>query len=368
VVVGERAARLGREGFFVEAGVAGEVGVAEVARQQQNVVPALPQRRQHDGKLKQAVVEVFPQAAVFDHLLRVAVGRADDARIEGDRFVAAHPLEGAVLKRTQELRLKVEAHLADLVEKDRPAVGLLELADALLLGVGKGALFVPEEGAFHQLRRHGRAVDLHERPLLAVGVVVNGLGDELLSGSAFPLHGDGDLCAHGFPHEAVHLLHRFALAHELAHAVALFHLVAQRVELALHARLFQRALERGLQLGHVVLPFGHVVVSAQLHRLDGRLDDALRRNHNDRQLRATLLQLLEHFDAAHARHHDVEQYHIGNRGVWGVQFIEKGAPLRIGGDLVLFALAQTMSHQPGVVAVVVNQGNSVTHSVRGEVM
>jgi hypothetical protein len=27
-----------------------------------------------------------------------------------------------------------------------------------------------------------------------------------------------------------------------------------------------------------------------------------------------------------------------------------------------------MSHQPGVVAVVVNQGNSVTHSVRGEVM
>ena len=49
-----------------------------------------------------------------------------------ERARAAEALELVLLQHAQELGLRARAHVADLVEEQRAAVGLLEAADALL--------------------------------------------------------------------------------------------------------------------------------------------------------------------------------------------------------------------------------------------
>ena len=54
------------------------------------------------------------------------------------------------------------AHVADFVEEQRAAVGLLEAADALLVGAREGALLVAEQLGLEQVLLQRRAVHLHE--------------------------------------------------------------------------------------------------------------------------------------------------------------------------------------------------------------
>ena len=53
--------------------------------------------------------------------------------------------------RAQQFRLKAKIHLADFVEQQRAAVGLLEFADAAGDSAGEGAFFVAEEFGFQEI-------------------------------------------------------------------------------------------------------------------------------------------------------------------------------------------------------------------------
>src|SRR4029079_8937497 len=85
----------------------------------------------------------------------------------------------------QDLGLRVRAHVPDLVEEERAAVGLLEAADALLVGAGERALLVAEQLGLEEVLLQRRAVDLHEVASRAQRVVVRRAGDELLVGTRF---------------------------------------------------------------------------------------------------------------------------------------------------------------------------------------
>ena len=89
------------------------------------------------------------------------------------RARAAEPLELVLLQHAQDLGLRVRAHVADLVEEQRAAVGLLEAADALLVGAGERALLVAEELGLEQVLLQRRAVHLDEVARGAVRVVVD---------------------------------------------------------------------------------------------------------------------------------------------------------------------------------------------------
>jgi hypothetical protein len=52
--------------------------------------------------------------------------------------------ERLFLKHTQDLRLRQRRHVADLVQKDGPAVALLEFADSPAISPREGPLLVPE--------------------------------------------------------------------------------------------------------------------------------------------------------------------------------------------------------------------------------
>ena len=72
------------------------------------------------------------------------------------RLLAAHPLEGLLLQDAQHLGLGLEAHVADLVEEERAAVGQLELAAPPRDRAGEGAALVAEQLGLDQLLRDRR--------------------------------------------------------------------------------------------------------------------------------------------------------------------------------------------------------------------
>jgi hypothetical protein len=77
--------------------------------------------------------------------------------------VAADAIELAVGEHAQEPGLQVERHVADLVEEERSAVGLLEATAACRLRAGEGAALVAEQLRLEQVLRDRRGVDGDER-------------------------------------------------------------------------------------------------------------------------------------------------------------------------------------------------------------
>ena len=143
---------------------------------------ALAQRRHLDGDHGEAVEEVLAEAALGDLLLQVLVRGGEHADVDAERLLAAHALERLLLQHAQHLGLRLQAHVADLVEEDRAAVGQLELAAAPRHRAGEGAALVAEELGLDQLLGDGRAVHLDEGAVAARRLRVDGARDQLLAG------------------------------------------------------------------------------------------------------------------------------------------------------------------------------------------
>jgi len=93
-----------------------------------NVLDPLTQRRQPDRNHIQPEVKIFPEQALVDQVAQILVGCRDNANICLDRSSTANGGVFALLQNPQEARLSFHGHIADLVEEQRSAVGLLEPA------------------------------------------------------------------------------------------------------------------------------------------------------------------------------------------------------------------------------------------------
>ena len=94
--------------------------------------------------------------------LQVAIGSGDDTYIGFQRLRAAEPLELALLEEAEKLRLDDEAHLTDLVEKERAAGRLLDPPRLRLEGAREGALLEAEELGLEEVLGQRRAIDRDE--------------------------------------------------------------------------------------------------------------------------------------------------------------------------------------------------------------
>ena len=98
----------------------------EVEGQGRDVLTPLGERRQPDREDVQPVKEVAAEATGLDTGLEVPVGGGQDADVHLDLGLAPQPGDAVLLHRPQELALGRRRYLADLVEEQRAAVGLLE--------------------------------------------------------------------------------------------------------------------------------------------------------------------------------------------------------------------------------------------------
>ena len=142
--------------------------VEERVGQLEDVVEPLAQRRQRDLEDAEPVVEVLAELAAPHRGVQVAVGRGDHA----DVGVAARACcRGAWNSRSSSTRSSlawtVGRHLADLVEEQHAAAGLLDPSRLGRDRAGERAALVAEQLRFEQLVGQRRAVDGDERPVLA---------------------------------------------------------------------------------------------------------------------------------------------------------------------------------------------------------
>jgi|SRR5579872_1840175 len=85
--------------------------------------PAIPQRRNSDGKYIQPVKEIAPKFSARDHASQIAIGCGYDSNIHAPCIGAAQPLEFSFLDGTQQLRLDRDWDIPDFIQKQGALVG-----------------------------------------------------------------------------------------------------------------------------------------------------------------------------------------------------------------------------------------------------
>ena len=158
----------------------------KIVGQQDNILLALPQGRNGYLDDVQAPVEVGAELLLFDELDEVLVGGGSDAHIHMLESVAPHRDITLILQHVQDFGLKRQGQLADLVQKEGTAVGVLdEPGTPLGVGAGKGPRDIAEKLAFQQVFGDRGAVDGKKGLVPAQAVPVEGLGQEALARTRF---------------------------------------------------------------------------------------------------------------------------------------------------------------------------------------
>src|ERR1051326_362241 len=90
------------------------------------------------------IEQIFAKLAARDHICEIAISRGDDTQIDSARNARAEHFIGAILQHAQQFHLRVSIEIADLIKKDRAAVGQFESAFAILTRIGEGAFDMTE--------------------------------------------------------------------------------------------------------------------------------------------------------------------------------------------------------------------------------
>ena len=155
----------------------------KVVGQLQDVFLALPQRRHSNIDSAQPVIQVRSEQAALGQCRQRPIGRRHDACVDALGAAAADALDHQVLDRAEQLRLRSHRQLGHLVEKQRAAVGMLELASPAS-HAGRRPLFDAKQLGLDQRLDERGAIDGDERTLPAAAELVNLARDQLLAGPA----------------------------------------------------------------------------------------------------------------------------------------------------------------------------------------
>ena len=103
----------------------------EVLGEEPDVSSSLAQRRHLDRIDVEPIEKVGSELLVADGLRQVAIRGCDDSGLYAQGLRPTDALELTILKNSEELGLKLERQVPDLVEEDGAAVRELETPDAL---------------------------------------------------------------------------------------------------------------------------------------------------------------------------------------------------------------------------------------------
>src|SRR3989441_6088964 len=117
----------------------------ESGGQAEDLLFAFSQRRDANLHHVETVVEIFPEVTAGERVLEIPIRRRHDSNVDIDDPVPADPREAEILKDMQKLGLEGEGKFGDLVEVDRPLVGVLELPGLTAVGSSERALLVAEQ-------------------------------------------------------------------------------------------------------------------------------------------------------------------------------------------------------------------------------
>ena len=280
----------------------------ECARQNRNIVRAIAQRRNRDGKHRQPEVQIFAEQFGGDAGAQRLVGGRHDPHVHLQRDGAADTLEPPLFERAENFGLQPQRQIADLVEEQRAAVRELELARLARHRAGKGALLMPEQLGFQQVVGNRRAIDRDKRPVGPIAQRVERAREQLLARAAFPLKQHGGVGARRALQRHNHLLQRGRLADNLRRAAPHGELVFQQHVFGDQPALRQRPFDEQEQMIGIDR-LGEKVHRAFLHRRHRVLNAPVGGHHHHRQFRIQLLRRAQHAKPVALRQTEVGQHH-----------------------------------------------------------
>ncbi len=229
------------------------------------------------------------------------MGGRDDADVHLLGPVTPYGAHLALLEHTQQLGLRAEVQLRDLVEEERTAVRFTEEPTARHARAGEGAFVVSEELGIRQIQREGRTVEAHEGRMRTRTGTHDGLGQALLSGAALPRDQHRDVLARDSLHHQREPLHGRRRKHhrprerELCGELRVVDAQAYRIRRALHHREQLFGLEG--------LP--KIVEGPHLHRLDRGPLGSMRGDQDDFGREGAFSQSTQELEAIHLWHPQV---------------------------------------------------------------
>jgi hypothetical protein len=143
-----------------------------------------------EGNDVEAVEEVFAEVAARDLLFQVLVGGGDDAHVNVYRLGSAYGEKALLVQCAQHAGLRLQAHVAHLVQEERATVGAFEGAAFLRWRArpsGDGPPAVAEEFRLDVVLGDGGTIQLDEDAVLAQALRVHGAADQLLACAAFAI-------------------------------------------------------------------------------------------------------------------------------------------------------------------------------------
>ncbi len=241
--------------------------------------------------------------------LQIAIGGAHQAHVDAKGVGSAHRAHFPVLQDAQNLGLHLRPHVADLVEKQGPAIGGLEQAALGRDGAGEGPACVTKQLGFEQGLGQGGAIDRHEGLGRSRRALVDGACDQLLAGTrlAHYQHGrgrGGDACD-----QLVDIEHALALAFDVGDLALAATRGRRRVRFGGKAPALEGARHGQAELFDVE-GLGHVVVGPVADGFHGAGDIAEGGDENDRRGRRFFGEGAQHVQPADPLHAHIRQDQI----------------------------------------------------------
>ena len=289
-------------------------------QQLRDVLAPAAHRRYRNADHVQPVQQVLAEETFLHAALEILVGGGDHAHVHLHRQLAADAIELALGQHAQQPGLQLRRHVADLVEEQRAAVGLLEAPAPQLRRAGERTLLVTEQLRLEQVGGERRGVERDERLGRARTVPMQRPRHELLARAGLAGDQHGHARTRQSPDRAEDLLHRRRVAEHLRDA-------ARFARGGLRAMNLRRGAAHQLDRLVDVERLRQVFERAALVRRDGAVEIGVRRHHDHRQSRPLAADLLEQVEAAAAGHADVGHEHVrllaAERGKHRVGVVER---------------------------------------------
>src|SRR4029077_13532186 len=147
------------------------------------------------------------------------MSRRNHTHVDAMRAATSQTLELLLLQNPQQFRLQRQRNIPYLIEEQCPFVGHFETPNFLSDGSGEGALFVPEEFTFQQIKGNGGTVHPYERVSASWADLVNGARDELLPSSGLAFDESSGISWRDRPNQVEYLSKRPACSNDALKAV-----------------------------------------------------------------------------------------------------------------------------------------------------
>src|SRR6187402_23805 len=159
--------------------------VEELLHEGRNIFATIAQWRNEERDDVETIEEIFAEVSSCDLFFEVLVGRGDQAHVDVHGIGSADRKEALLIERTQHLGLRLQAHIAYFVEKERTSIRAFKGAALLLRSSGNRSVAIAEEFAFDKVFRNRSAVELNKHTLSPQAFRVHGASDALFACAGF---------------------------------------------------------------------------------------------------------------------------------------------------------------------------------------